>query len=213
MAVLFSGGLDSTAVCRRLLEPGRSVMPLYVRSGLFWEDAEVRAVRRLVDLLAPFGLKPPKLLDVPVADVYGDHWSVTGRSVPDAASEDTEVYLPGRNLFLLAKAALWCSRQGVRQLAIGVLDGNPFGDANGRFFRLFEQLVACYPDETIEIIRPLAGMTKADIVRELPPEISAATFSCLRPVGEMHCGQCNKCRERRQAFADVGVSDPTSYAG
>jgi len=32
--------------------------------------------------------------------------------------------------------------------------------------------------------------------------------------GEMlvHCGDCNKCRERREAFHDAGVEDRTRYA-
>jgi 7-cyano-7-deazaguanine synthase in queuosine biosynthesis len=28
----------------------------------------------------------------------------------------------------------------------------------------------------------------------------------------MHCGDCNKCRERREAFRDAGVEDRTRYA-
>ena len=38
------------------------------------------------------------------------------------------------------------------------------------------------------------------------------TFSCIRPVDGMHCGECNKCAERRKGFADAGVRDLTRYA-
>jgi 7-cyano-7-deazaguanine synthase len=31
-------------------------------------------------------------------------------------------------------------------------------------------------------------------------------------VGERHCGRCNKCAERRKAFADAGIADGTPYA-
>jgi 7-cyano-7-deazaguanine synthase len=37
------------------------------------------------------------------------------------------------------------------------------------------------------------------------------TFSCMRPVDGKHCGTCNKCAERRRAFASAGLSDPTEY--
>jgi 7-cyano-7-deazaguanine synthase in queuosine biosynthesis len=41
-------------------------------------------------------------------------------------------------------------------------------------------------------------------------------LSCMSPVraGDrwIHCGQCSKCRERRDAFADAGVDDDTTYA-
>ena len=50
------------------------------------------------------------------------------------------------------------------------------------------------------------------------------TFSCVRPIlaagpedrlpgGGRHCGTCNKCGERRRAFADAGLTDPTEYQG
>jgi len=44
--------------------------------------------------------------------------------------------------------------------------------------------------------------------RNLPLKL---TFSCISPVSGQHCGRCNKCAERRRAFADAGVPDPTDY--
>jgi 7-cyano-7-deazaguanine synthase len=44
--------------------------------------------------------------------------------------------------------------------------------------------------------------------RELPLE---HTYSCIRPVSGLHCGQCNKCAERQRAFAEAGMVDPTVY--
>jgi len=38
------------------------------------------------------------------------------------------------------------------------------------------------------------------------------TFSCISPVGDDHCGRCNKCAERRRAFTALGIEDLTSYA-
>jgi 7-cyano-7-deazaguanine synthase len=57
-------------------------------------------------------------------------------------------------------------------------------------------------------------MHKADVVR-LGAELGVPlelTLSCMNPRVGLHCGQCSKCRERRDAFADAGVSDPTRYA-
>jgi 7-cyano-7-deazaguanine synthase len=36
-------------------------------------------------------------------------------------------------------------------------------------------------------------------------------MSCLRPVDGVHCGACNKCAERRKAFALADLPDPTLY--
>jgi 7-cyano-7-deazaguanine synthase len=38
------------------------------------------------------------------------------------------------------------------------------------------------------------------------------TLSCMQPVGGSHCGRCSKCRERRDAFLEAGIVDPTKYA-
>jgi len=38
------------------------------------------------------------------------------------------------------------------------------------------------------------------------------TLSCMQPQRGLHCGRCSKCRERRDAFAEAGVDDPTAYA-
>jgi 7-cyano-7-deazaguanine synthase len=57
-------------------------------------------------------------------------------------------------------------------------------------------------------------MHKADVIR-LGVSLGVRfedTISCMSPVGDRHCGACNKCRERREAFAEAGVPDPTSYA-
>ncbi|MCD4728936.1 MAG: 7-cyano-7-deazaguanine synthase, partial [Pirellulales bacterium] len=38
------------------------------------------------------------------------------------------------------------------------------------------------------------------------------TFSCLSPVAGLHCGRCNKCAERQEAFRSLEMHDPTRYA-
>jgi 7-cyano-7-deazaguanine synthase len=38
------------------------------------------------------------------------------------------------------------------------------------------------------------------------------SLSCMNPQGGLHCGLCSKCRERRDAFDEAGVADPTFYA-
>jgi len=38
------------------------------------------------------------------------------------------------------------------------------------------------------------------------------SLSCMNPRDGLHCGLCSKCRERRDAFDEAGVADPTIYA-
>ncbi len=211
-AVLTSGGIDSAVLIGEFLAHGAAVHPLYVRCGLRWEHAELSHVRSFLDALARPSLRPLEVLAVPVDDVYGEHWSLSGRSVPDENTADEAVFLPGRNVLLLAKAMLWCHLHDVPTLAIGSIGGNPFPDATASFVAAYGLAVNKAVGGDVRIERPFADLAKADVMRKgrlLPLEL---TFSCLNPRESLHCGQCNKCAERRGAFDSVRRHDPTCYA-
>jgi len=212
IGVLLSGGLDSAILVGHLLGQGRRVQPFYVRSHLVWERRELAAARQFLSALAAPRLAALVVFDMPMGDVYGDHWSLTGRGVPDAASPDTTVYLPGRNALLLLKPALWCRLHGIEQLALAVLGSNPFGDATPEFFAALESVVARATGGNVRMLRPFTEFQKRQVLalgRALPVEL---TFSCIAPAGELHCGRCNKCAERMAAFHAAGIPDPTVYA-
>ncbi len=212
VAVLASGGLDSAILVAHLAGEGREVTPVYVRFGLAWEDVEARHLERFLASLPSPHLKRLILLDLPVADIYGAHWSVTGKDVPDDSSPDEAVYLPGRNLLLLAKSSVWCALNGIATIALGTLAANPFPDADREFFAGFSALAGRALGRPLEVVTPFAGRAKHDVLeigRDLALEL---TFSCIAPRSERHCGRCNKCAERRLAFSELGIADATEYA-
>ena len=211
IGLLLSGGLDSSILLGTLLGDGSRVQPFYVRSQLIWEPAELRAVGRLLEALASPLVEALVLLELPLADLYGDHWSVTGREPPDASTNDEAVYLPGRNALLAIKAALWCQLHGLERLALGVLESNPFGDATPAFFEAFQSAMNCTSGARLRLVRPFAGLDKRQVMqlgRDLPLEL---TFSCIAPSAGLHCGRCNKCAERNAAFRLIEAEDPTEY--
>jgi 7-cyano-7-deazaguanine synthase len=210
--LLLSGGVDSAVLLDQLLERGWRVVPFYVQTGCLWQAAELEAVEQFVDVMARPGLEPLIVLDMPLADLYGDHWSMTGTDVPDDASPDEAVFLPGRNPLLLIKPALWCRMNGVEHLAVATLANNPFDDATPEFFQQFDEMLAVATGGHVHVSRPFERLTKNRVLelgRHLALEL---TFSCLAPVGRLHCGRCNKCAERRAAFDRAGVTDATRYA-
>lgn len=215
LAVLAGGGLDSGVLLGEAARAYPRVVPLYVRTGAVWEDAERRHLLRFLDALRSPAVAPLVTFDLPTADLLGPHWSLGDGRVPDAASPDEAVFLPGRNVVLLSKPLLWCHLNGVPELATAPLAGNPFPDATPAFYDSFAAAVGlAVAQPAVRVLRPYAdlGLHKPDVVRRgagLPLE---HTFSCLRPVADGHCGRCNKCAERRKGFADAGLSDPTEYA-
>jgi 7-cyano-7-deazaguanine synthase len=211
LAVLISGGLDSAILLGETLHQGHAVYPLYVRHGLHWENVELRYLRRFLKAIHTPALQPLHVLKLPVDDLYGAHWSMTGHAVPDADAPDAAVFLPGRNVLLLAKAMLWCHLHGVPAVALGSLQTNPFPDATPEFFTAYGKLVNQAVGSHVRVERPFADLTKTEVMRRgrgLPLQL---TFSCIRPAAGKHCGACNKCAERRKAFAAAGMADPAEY--
>ena len=212
VAVLASGGVDSAVLTAELLRGGRAVQPIYVRFGLAWEAVEEAHLRRFLDTIAGSELRSLVTLELPVADTYGAHWSLGTDDVPDEHTPDDAVYLPGRNLLLLSKSSIWCALHGYRTIALGTLKGNPFADSSREFFGDLEALVHSAVGHRLEIATPFRELDKAEVLERGRDLALEHTFSCIDPVGDVHCGRCNKCGERRRAFAEASIEDATSYA-
>jgi 7-cyano-7-deazaguanine synthase len=146
-------------------------------------------------------------------DVYPPtHWAIKGEP-PAFDTPDEDVYLEGRNIVLLTKAAVFMARAGLEEVAIGPLAGNPFPDATPEFFEAMSRSLSIGLDTTVRVIAPFAELHKPDVIKlglelGVPLEL---TLSCMQPTNGLHCGRCSKCRERRDAFREAGVVDPTPY--
>jgi 7-cyano-7-deazaguanine synthase len=216
--VLLSGGLDSAVLAAHEARTDR-VVPVYVSVGLAWEDAEARMVDEL--LASPAfadRIDPLTRVSFTMRDVYAPtHWAIRG--VPPAYdTPDEDVYLVGRNLVLLTKAAIVATKAKAHRIALGPLAGNPFPDARPAFLTSMSQAVSLGLDHPIEVVAPFLEWDKVRVIRRgvelgVPFEL---TLSCMNPAVTaglpQHCGLCSKCRERRDAFASAGLSDPSTYA-
>lgn len=209
-AVLFSGGLDSAVLLARELEgheAQRGTQPIHIRAGLAWEDAEARTIQRILEV-PPFAgrVAPVITLTFDMRDVYPQtHWAIHG-SPPAYDTLDEDVYLEGRNIVLISKAAVLCGRLNIQRLALGLLAGNPFPDSTPEFFDVMSRAMSLGLGSPLDVVTPLAAMTKDDVIRlgrtlGVPLDL---TLSCMKPqAGDVPCGQCSKCRERDQAFSNL----------
>jgi len=211
-AVLVSGGLDSAILLADMVNHKfPKVWPIFIQCGLYWEKTELNYLKKFITAIEAPNLGELVVLDIPVSDLYKDHWSLTGINVPDTESPDEAVFLPGRNVLLTAKSLLWCNLNQVKSLSLAVLESNPFPDATDSFFLGMEQTINESVSGNVKLLRPYAGMHKTDVLklgREAPLEY---TFSCIYPTNGIHCGKCNKCAERKNGFINASMKDPTSY--
>ena len=212
VAVLASGGLDSVILIDLLSKRFKPVQPIYVQNGHKWESAELFWLKRFLKKIKNRKIKPLAVLDLPTRDLYENHWSITGKKVPGAKSHDRNVYLQGKNLLLISKAAVFCALNKIRNLALGPLKSNPFPDARPEFFKTMERTIQRGLNFSIKIHVPFLKYSKAQVMalgHDLPLHL---TFSCLSPKKMVHCGRCNKCAERKKAFRLAQMTDLTRYA-
>ena len=226
-SVLCSSGLDSAVlladVARRAAvaenhgigATNQKVVPIYVAVGLAWEQEELAMLDRLL-ATAPFrDVQPVRALRFDMRDIYPpSHWAIRGEP-PGFDTPDEDVYLEGRNIVLLTKAAIFAARASLATIFIGPLAGNPFPDATPEFFETMSRALSIGLATDIDIATPFARMHKAEVIalgRSLGVPLEL-TLSCMQPSNGVHCGRCSKCRERKNAFSEAGGTDPTHYSG
>ena len=213
VAVLLSAGLDSAVLAAQEARRAR-VHPIYVSTGLAWEQEELAALDRLLTTPPFRSLAPLQRLTFTVRDLYPPtHWALRGEP-PAFDTPDADVYLTGRNIILLTKASIYCAPREINRIALGPLAGNPFPDATPEFFAAIARALSLGLAHDIQIDAPFADKDKSDVINigvqlGVPLEL---TLSCMNAKDGLHCGVCSKCRERRDAFNAAGVEDKTRYA-
>jgi 7-cyano-7-deazaguanine synthase len=143
-------------------------------------------------------------------------------SVPDGHyAEQTmkQTVVPNRNAIMLNIAAGLAITVGADRLATGVHAGDHYiyPDCRPEFIRSLEEMLKIanegFIDPDFKIYAPFVDVDKARIA-QIGHELNVPwieTWSCYKG-GEIHCGACGTCFERREAFRDAGVEDPTIYA-
>ena len=142
------------------------------------------------------------------------HWAIRGEA-PGFDTPDEDVYLEGRNVVLLSKAAVFMARARLTRVLHRPARGQSVSGRDAGVLRR-DGARRCRSGwrRTIAIEAPFAALHKADVIglgRSLgvPFEL---TLSCMQPSAGLHCGRCSKCRERRDAFREAGVEDPTQLS-
>ena len=213
--IVYSGGLDSTVLLHKLAAEGRA-------DGALWADYGQRH-RREYDCAASNCRKLGVALDVAnlsaLRPLFGDN-ALTSAAVGVPEGEYAEsnmrmTVVPNRNMILLAIAAARAIALKTDSIAYAAHSGDhaAYPDCRNEFADALDGALRLCHYEPVRLERPFINMSKADIVKlgaELKVDFSE-TWSCYNG-GELHCGKCATCLERKQAFKSAGVEDTTSYA-
>jgi len=210
--VLLSGGIDSAVALWWAKGKGWDIRPLTFN----YRNRPTRERTAVQALSARAGVHPVRAVDLPFLTEVDD-LRPAGFANPNLA-RSPEGYIPARNLIFYGLAAYYAELDGARFLVGGHngVDPEAFPDASPKFFdllnRAFRLGLWSYKSSPVQVLVPLRGKSKADVVRmglemDVPFEV---TWSCYWD-RERHCGTCTSCRERKEAFSAAGVGDPVDY--
>lgn len=122
--------------------------------------------------------------------------------------------VPFRNGIMLSVACGMAESRGLKYVMMANHGGDHsiYPDCRPDFTKAMSEAMRYGTYEGVTLLDPFTFKTKSDIAvigKELGIDYSH-TYSCYCGE-EIHCGECGTCRERKKAFADAGISDPTSY--
>lgn len=138
-------------------------------------------------------------------------------AIPEGHYEEENMkstVVPFRNGIMLAIATGIAESHELKRVYIANHGGDHtiYPDCRPEFIDAMDKAISAGTFVDVRVEAPYTNISKADIVRRgtaLGIDY-AKTWSCYKG-SEMHCGKCGTCVERKEAFADAGVEDPTEY--
>lgn len=214
VVVLCSGGMDSVTALHWAAREHTVVAAISYDYGAKHSGRELPMAAAQA---AALGV-PHEIVNLDFANrLFSSALLQSGGDIPDghyAAENMKQTVVPFRNAVFLSIACGFAESRGAEGLVIAAHDGDhaiypdcrePFMAAMGEAMRL-----GTYAE--IRLLRPFIAFKKSRIAAEgarLGVDFTR-TWSCYKG-GARHCGRCGTCVERREAFAEAGLVDPTDY--
>ena len=122
--------------------------------------------------------------------------------------------VPFRNGIMLAIAIGIAESNNLDQVFIANHGGDHtiYPDCRPEFINAIDAAATAGTYNNVKVIAPYTKITKSDIAR-IGKRLGidyAETWSCYKG-GEVHCGKCGTCVERKEALAEAGIEDKTIY--
>ena len=215
VVVLCSGGMDSVTA---LYWARREHAVVAVASFDYGAKHNPRVLPLAAELAARLGVRHEVIPLEFVNRLFSSDLLQSGGAVPDGhyeAANMRQTVVPFRNAIMLSIAAGFAESVGAEGLVIAAHGGDHaiYPDCREDFMRAMGDAMRLGTYAQVQLLRPFITRTKGEIVAEgtrLGVDF-ARTWSCYKG-GAIHCGMCGTCVERREAFLQAGVPDPTTYA-
>ena len=214
VAVLVSGGMDSVVALHAAHEEHEVVVALSFDYGSKHNHREIPLARHHAEQL---GVAHEVIELGFMNELFRSNLLQSGGEIPEGHYEESNMkatVVPFRNGIMLAIAAGLAESRGAEGLIIAAHSGDHaiYPDCREEFMAAMGDAITLGTYEKIDLIRPFISLRKEEIAvrgSELGVDF-AQTWSCYKG-GEIHCGICGTCVERREAFQVAELPDPTEY--
>ena len=210
---LLSGGLDSAAATAIAKREGYELYCLSFNYGQI-ATKEIESAKKIAEAL---GAKEHRVVNISfLKQLYGSGaTALLDEHMPMPEKFEQSIIVPFRNGILLAIAAGYAATIGSEVIFYGAQgdDAQFYPDCRQEFVSAIARAISLGTESKLTVRNPLASKTKAEAIK-LAVELGVPldlTWSCYLN-HELHCGRCESCRNRKHAFEEAGVKDPTIYA-
>lgn len=216
--IIASGGIDSSTLLYKMVKEGFDV---YVLTFIYGQ-------KHLQEIEYAKGIAQGLDVDHRVVDLSAMKELLSGSALTDSSVEVPNVpetaehyetlqstIVPNRNAIFLSIAIGYAVSLEANNIYFGAhfSDRGVYPDCRKEFVEAFQAAERLANDDYEMIIdAPFVDMDKSDIVK-LGAELGVPfkeTWTCYKG-GKKHCGVCSSCRERKRAFIDSAIADPTEY--
>ena len=208
--VVLSGGPDSTVVAYWAKKQGYKVHALTFKYGQIAEK-EVKHATLIAEKL---GI-PIKTVDLgSLKDIFTGVTALCDKNIELTSTFTQPIIVPFRNAIFLSVAVAYAVSIGAAEVFYGAQgsDETFYPDCRKEFYESFENAARLGTGAEIRIEAPFNDLQKSEVIKVgmqlgVPFEL---TWSCYRGK-EKHCGTCESCVNRKNAFKQAKIRDPTEY--
>ena len=212
--VLLSGGMDSVVALHHARREHEIVAALSFDYGAKHNDREIPFAKWHADRLSIPHITVPLAF---IGEQFESDLLQKGGEIPKGHYEEEtmkKTVVPFRNGIMLSIAGGFAESKGAHGLVIAAHSGDHaiYPDCREDFLSAMADAIRLGTYARVEVMRPFVTMTKTEIARrghDLGVDFSQ-TWSCYVG-GDVQCGECGTCVERREAFLLAGIVDPTAY--
>jgi 7-cyano-7-deazaguanine synthase len=208
--VVLSGGPDSTVVAYWAKKQGYDVHAITFKYG----QIATKETENAQKIAGKLGV-PIKIIDLSMLkEVFGEVTSLCNPDIPMTENFSQPIIVPFRNAIFLSVAVSYAVSICANKIFYGAHGSDePFyPDCRREFYKAFETAAKLGTGEDITVEAPFSDVPKSTIIKRglelgVPYEL---TWSCYF-AGKKHCGKCESCMNRKRAFIEAQVPDPTEY--